>query len=139
MSSRGLESKRRTPCGRRGGGHDPAGRVQPAGGPAAAELALGVAALALIGELERGQQHLLDGALHRAHGEALLEDAVGDVLVEVVEGVEQAGRDDGPSPRWRASSIAEEMLCVSSSALRSDSSSVRSYWRWPPCVRRGFG
>ena len=47
-SSRGLESNSSTPCGRLAGGHHPARGVQPAGGPAAAELALGVAALALV-------------------------------------------------------------------------------------------
>ena len=81
-----------------GGRHHPARGVQPPGGPAAAELALGVAALALVGELDRGQQDLLHRALHRAHGEALLEDAVGHVLVEVVEGVEQ--------PRGRGRALA---------------------------------
>ena len=88
-SRRGLESKSSTPCGRRGGRHDAARGVQPSRGPAAAELALGVAALALVGQLDGGQEHLLHGALHRAHGEALLEHAVGHALVEVVEGVEQ--------------------------------------------------
>ena len=72
-----------------GGRHHAARRVQPSRGPAAAELALGVAALALVGELDGRQEHLLHGALHRAHGEALLEHAVGHALVEVVEGVEQ--------------------------------------------------
>ncbi|MEX2025072.1 MAG: hypothetical protein WD993_08380 [Thermoleophilaceae bacterium] len=66
--------------------------MDPAGRPAAGELLLGLATVAALGELDRGQQHLLDAALDRAHGEALLHHAVGDLLVEVVEGVEQTGR-----------------------------------------------
>jgi len=45
----------------------------------------------------------------------------------------------GPSPRWRAIEIADEMLCVSLKAWRSASISARSNWRWPPCVRCGRG
>jgi hypothetical protein len=66
--------------------------VEPAGGPTVGELALGVAAVALLGLLDRGEEHLLDGALNRADGEALLHDPVGELLVEMVEGVEQPAR-----------------------------------------------
>ena len=47
------------------GRHAPLG-VQPAGRPAAAELVLGLAALAAGGEVDRGKQDLLDRALDRA-------------------------------------------------------------------------
>ena len=63
------------------------------------------------GELERGQQHLLDGALDRADREALLELAVGGGLVEAVEGGDAgAAGEAGPRPRRRATSTALEML-----------------------------
>ncbi len=37
--------------------------------------------------------------------------------------------EDGPSPRSRASEIAEETLCVSATVSRSDSISASVYWR----------
>ena len=55
------------------------------------------------------------------------------------EGARQARGDDGPSPRSRASEIAEETLWVSASVSRSDSISVSAYWRWPPGDRCGRG
>jgi hypothetical protein len=70
--------------------------VQPARGPAKRQLALGLAAVALVRLLERREEHLLDRALHRADGEALLHDAVGERLVEVVERVEEAARGARP-------------------------------------------
>src|SRR3954453_10925308 len=45
----------------------------------------------------------------------------------------------GPSPRSRATEIAEETFWVSSKAARSASISTRSNWRCPPAVRRGVG
>ena len=76
-----------------GGRHDAAGGVQPAGGPAAGQLPLGLARLAALGHLDGGQQDLLDRAVHRPDGQALLHHAVGGHLVEVVEGIQQpAGR-----------------------------------------------
>ena len=88
----------------------------------------------------RGEQHLLDGALDRAHGEALLEDAVGLDLVEALR-ARRAGATGvaGPAPRSRASEIADETFWVSSKAARSASISPRSNCRWPPAVRRGSG
>jgi len=46
---------------------------------------------------------------------------------------------DGPSPRSRASEIAEETLWVSARVRRRASISVREYWRWPPAERWGLG
>src|SRR5205807_3617835 len=70
---------------------DPTGRVQPAGGPAAGELVLGLAALAFLGELKRGEQQLLHAPLDRAQRQALLHQPVGKALVEAVERLDQAG------------------------------------------------
>src|SRR5215208_4951363 len=69
--------------------HAPRG-IQPAGPPAEGELALGLAGLAVAGQLERRQQDFLHAALDRADGEALLHDPVGEPLVEVIPGVQQA-------------------------------------------------
>jgi hypothetical protein len=80
--------------------------VEPARGPAKRELALGVAAVALLRLLERRQEHLLDRALDGADGEALLHDPVGERLVEVVEGVEQAARRARP-----LAALAGELDC----------------------------
>ena len=44
---------------------------------------------------------------------------------------------EGPSPRSRASEIADETLWVSASVSRSASISVSEYWRWPPAERWG--
>jgi hypothetical protein len=70
--------------------------MQPARGPAECELALRVSAVTLVGLLERREEHLLDRALHGADGEALLHDPVGERLVEVVEGIEEAARGARP-------------------------------------------
>src|SRR5256885_8625877 len=53
--------------------------VQPTGRPAAAELVLRLAALAVGGEVDRGEQDLLDRALDGAQRERLLEEAVGKI------------------------------------------------------------
>ena len=63
--------------------------MQPAHRPAGAELELGLA-VGVGGEaVDRRQQQLLDGALERPQGEALLDRAVGGVLVEALERGEQ--------------------------------------------------
>ena len=84
----------------RGGRREPRGAVQPAGGPAARVLELGLAAGAAGGDLERGEEDLLERPLDRADGEALLELAVGGRLVEAVE------RGQQPRGRCRAAAAA---------------------------------
>jgi hypothetical protein len=69
--------------------------VQPAGGPAAGELELGLAPAAVLRELDGRQQELLHRALHGADGDALLHHAVGGDLVEAVKGVDEAGGGAG--------------------------------------------
>ena len=64
--------------------------MQPTHRPAGGELELGLA-LGLGGELvDRGEQHLLHGPLQGPHREALLDGAVGGLLVEALEGGAQA-------------------------------------------------
>ena len=131
-----------TPSSRVAGRRDARARRPASRSPSARRSRTrGRGALAVgVERLDAGQQHLLDGALDRAHGEALLEDAVGLVLVEAREGAAQARRRGRARRRARGrSAIAEEMLWVSSKAARSASISARSNWRWPPAVRRGSG
>src|SRR4051812_10559399 len=78
----------------RGRGHAALG-VQPARRPAAAELVLRLTPLAIGGEGDGGQQDLLDRPLDRAQRERLLEEAVGERVVEAVERLEQAVRRPG--------------------------------------------
>ena len=97
MSHGALASKTSTPSSRVAGGRDARRGGQPAGGPAPREAVLGAGALALgVEALDAGQEHLLDGALDRAHGEALLEHAVGVDLVEARERAAQARRRGRP-------------------------------------------
>ena len=77
----------------RGRRRDARRRGQPARRPAPREAVLGVGALAVgVEDLDAGEEHLLDGALDGAHGQALLEHAVGVDLVEAREGAAQARR-----------------------------------------------
>src|SRR6185503_15901603 len=80
----------------RGRRHDALDRVHPAGRPAAGHLVLGLAAVAVVRELERRDHEVLDAALDGADGEALLHDAVRGQLVEAVEGVHEASGRAGP-------------------------------------------
>ena len=97
MSQGALASKTSTPSSRVAGG---ATRVAAASQPVAQRHAKPYSGLAPspvgIEALDAGQQDLLDGALDRAHGEALLEDAVGVDLVEAREGAAQARRRGRP-------------------------------------------
>ena len=70
----------------RRGGRDALGRGEPARSPSARRSRTRAAGRRRRRErLDAGEQDLLDGALDRADGEALLEDAVGLVLVEAAE------------------------------------------------------
>ena len=78
------------PAGREAVGGEAAGAVQPAHRPARGELELGLA-IGVGGELvDRRQQQLLDGPLERPQRQALLDRAVGGVLVEALERGQQA-------------------------------------------------
>jgi hypothetical protein len=84
------------------------------------------------------EQDLFDRPFDRTQGEALLEQAVGLLLVEGGEGGGEAR-----ARRWAlaalASAMALETLWVSDRVARSDSISARAYWRCPPGDRRGRG
>ena len=97
MSHGALASKTSTPSSRVAGGRDARRRGQPARRPAPREAVLGRGrSPSGVEALDAGQQHLLDGALDRAHGQALLQDAVGVDLVEARERAAQARRRGRP-------------------------------------------
>ena len=120
-----------------------ASRRAPWSQPIAQRQANSSSATAALGSaqlVEGGQEQLLDRALERPQGQALLHRAVGGVLVEALEGRPQARQLlAGALWRWRASSIAEVMLPVSARASRRVCSSTSSYWRWLPGVRSRLG
>ena len=89
-ASRAVPSKSSTPWGREAGGtrrraacSQPVAQRQPTSSSASRPSRAASVSSA-------GKQQLLDGALERAHGQALLHVAVGGVVVEALPGVEQA-------------------------------------------------
>ena len=89
------------------------GGGKPAGAVAPRELVLGARRLALVQLLDRGEQHLLDGALDRAQGQALLHQPVGLGLVEAPERVMEARRRRGALARARARARSPTRCCAS--------------------------
>ena len=133
MSQAQLASKIRTASGRIGAGATPlAAASQPVAQRKAKPSSAERDSPSRAQPVHRGQQHLLDGPLDRAHRKALLRIRSDSSSSKRRSAERRRTGEDGPLPRSRAIEIADETLCVSSKAWRSASISVRSNWRWPP-------
>ena len=115
-------------------------RREPADGMAPGELVLGGAGAGLAQRASR-QSSRTSSIVRSTERSPRLSSSrrLALVLVKAREGTGEARRVDGPSPRSRASEIADETLWVSASVSRRASISVSEYWRWPPAERWGLG